>query len=171
MVKLLLAGLLLFLLIERLLELKRAERNRKKIIQQGGSEWGASHYPLFFILHGAWFFCWPFEAILRGFKLNPWWFFWLGIFISADALRYWCMYLLGSLWNTRIVVLPGVSPVRKGPYKWFSHPIYFAVSLILLAVPLIFEAVITAVVISMANILLLVFVRIPQEKAALKTLR
>jgi hypothetical protein len=46
----------------------------------------------------------------------------------------------------RILVLPGEPPVRRGPYRVLRHPNYIAVVVELAAVPLIFDAWITALV-------------------------
>jgi methyltransferase len=65
-------------------------------------------------------------------------------------------------------VIPGVLPIRSGPYRFLSHPNYLAVVVDLFAVPLIFNAWITALVFTVLNLALLLLVRIPAEEQALK---
>ena len=64
-------------------------------------------------------------------------------------------------------MLPGLDRIRHGPYRFLSHPNYVAVAIELAAVPLIFDAWITAIVTSLLNATLLLAVRIPAERRAL----
>lgn len=114
---------------------------------------------------------WITEALAGVPELSGWWSVWLVLFGVAQSLRYWCIYSLGYYWNTRILVVPGATAIRKGPYRYLPHPNYVAVALELAAVPLLFGCWITAAVATLANGVLLIAVRIPQEEAALKLLR
>jgi methyltransferase len=89
----------------------------------------------------------------------------LGGALMAQALRYWAIGTLGERWNTRVIVLPGVAPVVKGPYRFVRHPNYVAVVLELFSVPLLGGAWLTALVFTLANSWLL-RVRISAEEAA-----
>ena len=86
--------------------------------------------------------------------------------IGAQGLRYWAIATLGERWNTRVIVIPGGSPVTRGPYRFVRHPNYVAVIIEMACVPLIHGAWLTAVVFSVANALLL-RVRISVEEHAL----
>ena len=88
---------------------------------------------------------------------------------SAQALRWWCITTLGRRWNTRVIVVPGLPPVTRGPYRLFSHPNYVAVVVEGVALPLVHGAWITAAVFTVLNAALL-SVRIRVENAALRTL-
>lgn len=157
--------------LQRLLELRLATRNRAWALAQGAKEFGAAHYPLFFGLHTGWMVGWVVETLWRGAALNSLWYVWLAIFVAAQGLRYWAIASLGRFWNTRILVIPGRQPVRRGPYKYMPHPNYVAVALELASVPLIFGAWLTALVASLLNAALLLGVRIPAEKKALELLK
>ena len=67
----------------------------------------------------------------------------------------------------RIWVLPGATPVRRGPYRWLRHPNYLAVVLELAAAPMMFGALRTALAVSALNLAVLGLVRIPAEERAL----
>jgi len=95
------------------------------------------------------------------------WPLWLGLFLAAQGLRYWCIATLGFRWNTRILVLPGVPPIRRGPYRLLRHPNYLAVTVEIVCGPLIFGAWATALVAGVADAWLLLAVRIPAEEEAL----
>jgi methyltransferase len=164
----LLPATIVALAVQRVLELRVAKRNEAALRRRGAREYGARHYPAFFVLHGLWLLAWPTEAIARGIVLDPRWPLFLGLFAAAQLLRYWAISTLGERWNTRVLVLPGVPPIRRGPYRVLAHPNYVAVVVELAAVPLIFGAYTTALVASIANAVLLLAIRIPCEVSALR---
>lgn len=160
--------MVILLLIQRMVELYIAKKNRKWALESGAQEFGKEHYPWFFILHGGWLLGWVLEVSLYERNLSELWFLWLSLFIIAQGIRYWCIVSLGRFWNTRILVIPGRPLVSKGPYKFIKHPNYVAVAIELIAVPLLFDAVITAGTATVLNGWLLLNVRIPAEERALQ---
>ena len=163
----LLHGYLVLLLGERLVELVISTRNARRALAAGGIEAGRGHYPAMVAFHAAflaacgvepllWPRSWP-PAVSLGA---------LAFALLAMALRWWAVATLGDRWSTRIVVLPGAPPVVDGPYRFLRHPNYLAVVVELLAVPLLGGAVVTAVLATVGNALLLA-VRIPAEERAL----
>ncbi len=158
------------IILQRLLELRLARRNEAWARSRGAVEYGAAHYPLFFILHSLWLLGLIIEALTRG-NFGPAWPLWFGIWCLAQLGRYWVIVSLGPLWNTRILIVPGEKRVRTGPYRWFEHPNYLVVALELFSAPLVFGAWITALVATIANAWLLLFVRIPLEEKALERYR
>ncbi|MES2765734.1 MAG: isoprenylcysteine carboxylmethyltransferase family protein [Bacteroidota bacterium] len=164
------AAALFFLSIQRLLELRLAARNQAWSLSQGAEEFGAKHYPLFFVLHIGWIIGWIWEGLLKN-DLSDIWAVWLGIFIAAQFLRYWAITSLGKFWNTRILIVPNATPVTSGAYKFLNHPNYIAVVLELLSLPMIFNAWKTAVIATVLNAALLLFIRIPAENRALQTMK
>lgn len=164
----LLWGLFAVVIAQRLSELRIAKKNEAWAREQGAVEYGAGHYPVFFVLHTAWLLAWPAEAWLLGPTLAAAWPLWLALFIAAEALRYWAIGTLGHRWNTRILVLPGLPPIRRGPYRLLPHPNYLAVIVELAALPLLFGAWRCAAIIGAANLVVLLAIRIPAEVAALR---
>ncbi|MFN3187522.1 MAG: isoprenylcysteine carboxyl methyltransferase family protein [Nannocystaceae bacterium] len=158
------AALLGVLVVQRALELRLAKRNEAWARAQGAREFGARHYPAFFVLHGGWMLGWLYEAE----ALPPSWWVWAAVFAAAQGLRYWAIGTLGPRWNTRVLVLPGRAPIVAGPYRFIPHPNYVAVALELAAVPLVVGATWTALVASVLNAALLLGVRIPCEVRALR---
>jgi len=171
MVEGLIYSIALFLVVQRLAELALARRNRQWVVALGAKEYGTRHYPLFFLLHGAWLAGWVTEALAGVPQLSSWWPVWVSIFGAAQLLRYWCICSLGHYWNTRILVVPGATAVRRGPYRYLPHPNYLAVALELAAVPMLFGCWVTAATAAVANSILLLAIRIPAEEEALKLLR
>jgi methyltransferase len=166
------AGLLLFTLVgfvavQRAVELVIAGRHAAWARARGALEFGARHYPLIVALHVMWLVAWPLEAWAQGPRLADRAPTWLLVFLAAQVLRYAAIAALGRRWNTRILVLPGMPPIRRGPYLFLKHPNYVAVVAELAALPLMFDAVYTATIVGALNLALLLFVRIPVEARAL----
>jgi len=88
------------------------------------------------------------------------------LLLAAQALRWWCIATLGRRWNTRVIVIPGLALVRRGPYRILSHPNYLAVVAEGIALPLVHTAWITAGAFTLINAAVL-SVRIRVENRAL----
>lgn len=152
---------------ERLAEVFVANRNRRWAIRNGGIEFGRRHYPIIIVLH---------IGLLAGCLLEVWWrrppfspalgVPMIILVLASEALRWWCIATLGSLWNTRVIVIPGQAPIRRGPYRILSHPNYLAVIVEGAALPLVHTAWITAVAFTVLNAAVLT-VRIRVENRAL----
>ncbi|MGQ7280096.1 isoprenylcysteine carboxyl methyltransferase family protein [Brevibacillus thermoruber] len=151
---------------QRLLELALARRNARHIRSAGGREVGAGHYKYIVALHVLFLVSLLAEGLLHEGRTAPWWAWTFSVFALAQGLRYWCIVSLGKRWNTRIYILPGAEPVRRGPYRFLRHPNYLVVATELIVLPLTFSAVATAVIFSLANFWLLWRVRIPAEERA-----
>lgn len=156
--------------LERIAELVVSTRNARWSMEHGGVESGLGHYPFMVVLH---------TGLLVGALAEAWlrrpdvpsvlaWSM-LALVLASQALRWWCITTLGRRWNTRVIVVPGLPPVRSGPYRLFRHPNYVAVVVEGVALPLVHAAWITAAVFTVLNAALLT-VRIRAEDAALATL-
>lgn len=160
-------AILTALALERVFHLVIASRNAHRAFAMGAVERGRGHYPVMAAFHALFLVSAAAEAIIlkRPFSGTPGWIA-LGGALSAQALRYWSVVSLGSRWNTRIIVFPGMPPVSRGPYRYMRHPNYLAVILEIACVPLIHGCWLTAVVFSIGNAILL-WVRIRAEEAAM----
>ncbi len=166
-----LVALVTFIIVQRLLELRHANRNLAWALANGGKEFAPEHYPFMVALHSGWVLALLLEGWWRGAVLSSFWWLWLGLFIIAQVLRYIIISSLGKLWNTRIIIVPNAKLVRSGIYSFFKHPNYMVVALELMVTPLIFNAWLTAIVFSVLNAILLLGFRIPAEDRALETLK
>jgi methyltransferase len=165
--RLLYTALVVLVALGRFVELRIAARNRRELLARGGVEAAPGHYRWMVLLHTAFLICCPIEVWLLG---RPF-LMALGIpmlllVVLATGLRYWVISTLDGRWTTRILVLPGSSPVTGGPYRFVRHPNYLAVITEILALPLVHTAWLTAIVFSLLNGLLL-RVRIKAEEEAL----
>ena len=144
------AWLIAFVTLQRFAELGLAQWNTARLRAAGGVEFGASHYPLLVALHASWLLgLWVFG---HGRSIDP---IWLAVFILLLVARVWVIASLGRRWTTRVIVLPGASPVAHGPYRWLRHPNYAVVALEIAVVPLALELPLFALVFSAANAALL----------------
>ncbi len=156
------------LVLQRIVELFIAAKNRKALLSLGAKEFGAEHYPFVVALHTAWLIAWPLESIfLRESQLTPYWPAVLSLILIAQILRYLAISTLGKYWNTRILVLPGAPKVRRGIYRYLKHPNYLAVIIEFAAVPSLFRAYLSALLFSIINLFFLFKIRIPTEERAL----
>jgi methyltransferase len=155
--------------VQRLLELRLSRRHERLLRVRGAVERGRGHYPLMVGLHVLWLLSTLVEGLLRGPGLPAWWPIPLALFLLVQPLRYWAILSLGEHWNTRILVVPGVKLVRRGPYRYLRHPNYVVVAVEIATFPLIFGAWVTSLIFSLLNAVLL-FVRIRDENRALKDL-
>ncbi|WP_336922926.1 isoprenylcysteine carboxyl methyltransferase family protein [Aquipuribacter sp. SD81] len=142
--------------VARLVELAVAARHLRWAQERGGVERGAGHYPVMVALHVALLVGAPLEVWLldRPFVPVLGWSA-LALLVASHALRWWCITTLGPQWNTRVVVVPGLPLVTGGPYRWLRHPNYVAVVLEGVALPLVHSAWLTAVVFTVADLVLL----------------
>lgn len=156
--------------VERIAEMVVSTRNAAWSFSRGGVESGRGHYPVMVVLHTGFLVAMLVEAfVVRPHVPAALAWSMLALVVAAQALRWWCIATLGRRWNTRVIVVPGLAPVRSGPYRWFSHPNYVAVVVEGVALPLVHGAWITALVFTLANAALLT-VRIRAEEQALATL-
>lgn len=158
-----------FVILQRLIELLVARRNEARMKREGAIEFGGGHYPWMVFMHIGFFLSLITEVLVLQKGISPYWPLLLFLFLLAQAGRIWALASLGKYWNTKIIVLPGAEPVRKGPYRFLKHPNYVIVTLELLVIPLLFNAYITAAVFAILNAIML-SVRIPAEETALKNL-
>lgn len=151
--------------VERLAELVVARRNLAWARRHGGREHGFGHYPFMVLLHVGLLAACLAEAAHRQFIPALGWSM-LAVVVLAQGLRWWCITVLGPRWNTRIIVIPGLPLVERGPYRWLRHPNYVAVVAEGIALPLVHTAWVTALVFTVANAGLL-RARISSENAAM----
>ena len=151
---------LAFLITQRLSELYIARRNEKWLLSQGAVQYGQSHYPFMVGMHTLFIVSLIVEYNLR--DNTPFSYYLLLAFILVLSFKFWALSSLGKYWNTKIYRVPGVYPVKKGPYKIFKHPNYMEVVLEIAIIPLVFNLYYTAIIFSILNAAML-YVRISVE--------
>ena len=147
--------------LQRVGELWLARRNTQRLLAQGAREFGSEHYPLIVLVHALWL------ATLWLFALGrPIDGFWLAMFILIELARIWVLASIGRRWTTRIIVVPGESLVRRGPYRFVNHPNYMVVICEIAVLPLVFGLPFVALIYSLLNATVLM-IRVREENRAL----
>ena len=154
-----------FVTLSRLSELVYARANTRRLIAMGGHEVAPGHYPLIVAMHAAWIIglwvlAWNRQASLP----------WLAVFVVIECARAWVLASIGRRWTTRIIVVPGETLVRKGPYKFFPHPNYAVVVAEIFVLPMVFGLLWFALLFTALNAGVL-FIRIRAENSALAPAR
>lgn len=161
-----LAAFLVYYVIERSAELVISARHSRAMLARGGRESGQAHFPWLVVLHTLFPLAIVAEVLWLHARPGPLAPAWCAAWLGAQLLRGASMLALGGRWNTRVIVVPGEAPIRRGPYRWLRHPNYLAVVTELLSAPLMLGAWRTAIVFSLANAPAL-WVRIRCEERAL----
>ncbi|GAB2175825.1 isoprenylcysteine carboxyl methyltransferase family protein [Dongia sp. agr-C8] len=141
-------ALLIFVTLQRLIELVIARRNTRRLLAEGAVEIGAGHYPLLVLLHTSWL------AALWTFTLSGQATLWapaVAGYGAVEIARVWVMTTLGRYWTTRIIVPPSAPVVRRGPYRFLRHPNYWVVAFEMALLPLALGSWTLALVFSALN--------------------
>lgn len=151
-----------FIVLQRLVELLIARFNTKRLLEEGAQEYGARHYPVIVVLHMAWIASLvvfvPYDTPVN--------YLLLAVFVVLQLARVWVLVSLGRYWTTRIITVPDEPLVRRGPFRWVSHPNYMVVEAEIIVVPLITGAWELALIFGAANAMVLAW-RIRIEDQAL----
>ena len=155
--------ILIYIVAQRLAELVYANRNTRRLLAEGGEEFGADHYHWFILLHGSWLAVIfltadPFRSVAP---------LMLALFVGTQILRVWTLASIGRWWTTRIISAPHFDLVKRGPYRFLSHPNYTVVVLEIAIVPLMLGLPWVALLFSILNAVLLRH-RIRMENAVLQ---
>lgn len=154
-----------FVTLQRLIELRLADSNSRKLLSEGAVEFGRDHYAFIVGLHMIWI-----AALWWWAPGQPIDFALLVLFALLQLGRVWVIATLGDRWTTRIIVMPGAPLVRTGPYRFLRHPNYLIVTLEIAVLPMVFGLWGIALVFSLLNAVILT-VRIRAENRALASLR
>jgi methyltransferase len=169
--RLLFLGFVAALGVQRLFELRLSQRNEQRMLQRGGREHTSGTYRWIVTLHAAWFAAMLLEVFVGRRKFHPRLAVpAFGVFAAGQALRLTAIRTLGWRWSTRVMTVPGASPVQHGIYRYIRHPNYLGVELEILAAPLLHSAYLTSAVFGVANALLLRD-RIRREEQAMEEAR
>jgi methyltransferase len=153
--------LLVFVTLQRAAELVWNRSNERGLKARGAVEAGRGHYPVMVALHGLWLvalWIWGWDRpIVWG---------WFAAYVLLQLGRVWVLATLGRRWTTRVFVIPGETLVRRGPYRFVSHPNYVVVVLEIFVLPLVWGLWGAALLFGLSNMALLAW-RIRVENRAL----
>jgi methyltransferase len=109
-------------------EAARAGRNESRQRSLGGIEPPGDVYKVMQLVYPAAFVVMIGEGLWRGASAaDSTWVAGAVVFVLAKALKWWAIASLGGSWTFRVIVVPGMTRVASGPYRFMSHPNYVAV--------------------------------------------
>lgn len=159
--------LIILLAGQRLFELFWSRRNEKILKNKGGFEVAHEHFIWMKLLHLTWLCSTLFETWFFKINLNiTLTCLSLGLFLLGQVLRLSAIFTLKERWTASIMILPKVKVINKGIYKYLRHPNYLGVVLEIAFFPLIGGAVVTSIIFSFLNFIILK-IRLSNEEAAL----
>lgn len=146
-------ALVALVILERIFELVLTRRNLRWALAHGGVLIAEDCYLRMVVVHTSFLIACPLEVVIFDRPFLPWLGLpMLALVVLTMALRYWAIASLGQRWTTRVVAMPGIEAVRRGPYRFLRHPNYVAVVFELAALPLVHTAWLTATIWSLANL-------------------
>ena len=136
----------LLLLLQRGAEELYSARNTRALVAAGGFEIGRDYYPVVAVTHLAWIAALFFLLSPHAPVSIPL----LALYLALQVVRYWVIATLGRYWTHRIITLETAPVVRRGPYRYLSHPNYAVTIAETFLLPLVFggwalAAIMTAV--------------------------
>jgi len=161
---LLLAALVVFGCL--IVEARRAAANERAQFARGGVEPDGDVYLAMRVAYPAAFAAMLVEGLVRGAPPLPLVAAGAMVFVAAKALKWWAIATLGPSWTFRVIVVPGTTLVRRGPYRFLRHPNYVAVVGEFVSVSLATGAIVAGPI-ATAVFLLLIRRRIAAEERAL----
>lgn len=152
-------SLYLYCLLERIAELFISRRNQQRMRAQGFSEKeSAAGMRFMVVVHVGWYvtmagealwYPYPLPSVVEQLALIA--------FLAAQLLRFWALRTLGTYWNISVVTTDRETPqfVSDGPYRYIRHPNYLVVITEILTLPLIGGSLVTALIFSTLNAIVL----------------
>jgi methyltransferase len=160
------AAAFLIICIPMLAETALAARHDRALRASGAVEPRDDVFPIMRVSYPASFLAMLAEGLARGVHADALVAAGALVFVAAKALKYWAIATLGPRWTFRVLVPPGSTPTRRGPYRWFSHPNYIGVAGELLGVALAMHAAISGPI-AVVGFSLLMLQRVKVEERAL----
>jgi len=149
-------GLLVVVALLRIYELQISKRHQREMIGHGASKVSEPNFRWMVLLH---------TAVLAGaaaevvFLHRPFYPVFAAVcfalFVGANIVRWWVIRTLGEHWNVQVMNSTGIGVITSGPFRYVRHPNYAAVFVEMLVLPLIHCAWITAIVGSIAHVIVL----------------
>ncbi len=140
----------------RIVELRVSRRNQERLLAAGVEEITDPYFQWMVIVHVAILVGAAVEVIILNRSLAPVFAVCMtGLFLLANAVRWWVIRTLKIQWTVRVMNSARLGVVEDGPFAYVRHPNYAAVFVEMAALPLIHSAWLTALLGSAAHAWLL----------------
>ena len=123
----LVSGVVAIVFIPMVVEARLAASHERTQRARGGVEPADDVYRVMRVAYPAGFAAMILEGALRGGPPAELLASGAVVFAAAKALKWWAIAALGPAWTFRVVVVPGMPLVARGPYRFLRHPNYVAV--------------------------------------------
>ena len=125
--------LMAYVIASRIFELILSNKNTKRLINEGGTEYYKSHYKFIVAFH----FIFVLFFLVKSFTVTNINLLYLYIFFVVQIVRYRIIYELGKYWTTRIIVV-NKPLIKTWMFKYLRHPNYIVVFLEVILISLFF---------------------------------
>lgn len=109
----------------RLSFLKISKKNEKRILENGGREYGVQNSKRLTILHIAFYLFSPIEAAVRKIEFDMTSIIGLGLMIFSMFMLYTVVNLLKDIWTVKLMILKDHKYNPHWLFKVVKHPNYF----------------------------------------------
>jgi methyltransferase len=116
--------ILLVVFVLMLVETLLSRRHERALRARGAIEPADDVYRLMAWAYPACFLAMGIEGLVRGTPRPALIVAGASVFVLGKAIKYWAIRSLGELWSFRVLVVPGVELVSRGPYRYMRHPNY-----------------------------------------------
>jgi methyltransferase len=149
-------GLLLVVALLRVYELRISKRHQRQMVTHGAEKVEDPRFRWMVLLHTCVLLGAAIEVVFLHRPFYPLFAaICFAIFLAANAVRWWVIRTLGEHWNVQVMNSTGMGVITSGPFQYVRHPNYAAVFVEMLVLPLIHFAWITALLGSVAHVIVL----------------
>ena len=129
-----------------------AGRNRRWLLARGGRELCSQSSRGIVWLHTFFFLSLAVESAPWRVPFDRFTLDCLILLTLLQVLRYWGVASRGRFWNTHMIVLPGVPPARRGPYRFIKYPNDLVMTLEFVLIPLLMRSPLTLLFFTLVNL-------------------
>ena len=152
--------LIAYVIVSRIFELILSNKNTKRLINEGGTEYYKSHYKFIVAFH----FIFVLFFLVKSFTVININLLYVYIFFALQIVRYRIIYELGKYWTTRIIVV-NKPLIKTWMFKYLRHPNYIVVFLEVILISLCFNDFYSLILFTTINFILICIRIFYEEKA------
>lgn len=127
--------IILLVIAQRVIELWVSRRNSNWMRSQGAKEHGLAITWALILVNCIFLF--TLMGLVRSTTTIHW--EWVYAYLAIQVLRYWTLATLGRYWCIRVLTLDSFPLIKRGPYRFMSHPNYLVLTGEVITLPLAFD--------------------------------
>ncbi|HEL2399157.1 TPA: isoprenylcysteine carboxyl methyltransferase family protein [Streptococcus suis] len=117
--------LVICIFLVRIYFLKISIKNEKRILKNGGSEFGVQNTKLLTVVHILFYLSCLIEAVVRHTKFDTLSSLGLIFLLFSMGMLFWVTRLLGDIWTVKLMLVKGHRFVDHWLFRVVKHPNYF----------------------------------------------